>query len=408
MRFRRIGLISVLLLVCLSLTPNVHAQTPTTSVSNLQYPNHALFQNGQAVGTVTFMVAFSDAPVGGALIFGVFLAGTTSFVGGSGSSTPDSCVSLPAVSSYANHAVCAVKLASNSGTESATFSVTLNSTQQYNLWAVAIIVDQSASIVTSSFSKQAFAITVSSQVQAIFEAQPANATLTVTVDGVPYTGSQLPAVLAWDPGSSHVIEVNNTIQAGSGIQYAFVKWSDGSTEVSRTLTATQDVNLTAIYKMQYQLTVTAQYGIPLGGGWYDSGSQATFSVASPQPEPGFMGILGGKYSFLSWTGDSTAVTNSATITMDGPKTVTATWSTDNTLPYILLSVTAAVIIVIVVVGFLMFRRRTPTLRPGQPQDFRAAVRPMQAPAQGMRYCRHCGKPVLSPARFCRHCGKQFR
>jgi uncharacterized repeat protein (TIGR02543 family) len=157
-------------------------------------------------------------------------------------------------------------------------------------------------------------------------------------------------------GSTHTLAVGSTIQ-GTGVQYVFVKWSDGSTDASRSLTVTQDTKLTATYKAQYQLTVVSELGNPQGSGWYDAGTQATFSVSSPQPESGFMGSLGGKIAFQGWNGDSNAASPSATISMDGPKTVTATWTTDDTQPYMIVAGLAVVVIVLIAALVLVTRRK---------------------------------------------------
>jgi len=186
-----------------------------------------------------------------------------------------------------------------------------------------------------------------------------SADLYVTVDGVKYTSSQLPATFDWVIGSTHTLAVDSTVQ-GNGVRYVFVRWSDGSTDISRSLTATEDTKLTATYKTQYQLTVASDVGSPQGSGWYDAGTQATFSVSSPQPETGFMGTLGGKLVFQVWSGDSNAASPSATIGMDGPKTVTATWTTDNTQPYIVLAAIAAVVVIVAALAIFMRRKKAST------------------------------------------------
>jgi uncharacterized repeat protein (TIGR02543 family) len=184
-----------------------------------------------------------------------------------------------------------------------------------------------------------------------------SANLYVTVDGVKYNGNQLPKTFTWFVGSTHTLAVNSTIQ-GTGMRYFFVQWSDGSKDASRTFTVTQDTVLTATYKTQYQLTVTSDIGSPQGSGWYDAGTQATFSVSSPQPESGLMGTLGGKSIFQGWSGDSNAASPSATVNMNGPKTVTATWTTDNTQPYIILGGIAAVIVIAAALVIFMRRKKT--------------------------------------------------
>jgi hypothetical protein len=217
-----------------------------------------------------------------------------------------------------------------------------------------------------------------------------SANLYVTVDGVKYTSSQLPATFDWVIGSTHTLVVDSTIQ-GTGVRYVFVKWSNGSTDISRSLTATQETQLTATYKTQYQLTVISDLGNPQGSGWYDAGTQATFSVSSPQPESGFMGTLGGKTVFQAWSGDSNAASPSATINMDGPKTVTATWATDDTQPYTILGGIGAAVIVILVAFLLIRRRSAPPPPPPVIPTRRAA--PSQPIVAEPRFCMNCGSPM---------------
>jgi uncharacterized repeat protein (TIGR02543 family) len=186
--------------------------------------------------------------------------------------------------------------------------------------------------------------------------QPA-ANLIVTIDGVKYTSSQLPTTLNWFIGTTHSLVVNSTVQNG-GTQYVFVQWSDGSTSNSRSVTATQDTSLTATYKTQYMLTVASDLGSPQGTGWYDAGTQATFSVSTQPLEPGLLGALGGRVMFQGWSGDSHATSSSAPIIMDGPKTVTAMWTADNTLPYAIIGgIIAAVVVALALIMFMKRKKR---------------------------------------------------
>jgi hypothetical protein len=102
----------------------------------------------------------------------------------------------------------------------------------------------------------------------------------------------------------------------------------------------------ARYVTQYLLTVGSPMGGPQGSGWYDAGSSASFSVMSYSPAEGLMEMLGVKHVFDHWSGDSTSTMATASVTMDGPKTVTAIWRMDNTIPYIVLGGLGAAIVVL--------------------------------------------------------------
>jgi hypothetical protein len=186
----------------------------------------------------------------------------------------------------------------------------------------------------------------------------------VTVDGTSYASDQLPMVFAWDVGSTHMLHVDAMTAGGSGVRYVFIQWSDGSNDTSRNITVTESTTVpAATFKTQYELNVTSDLGNPQGSGWYDAGTTATFSVTSPQLETGLFGSLGGKMVFQAWTGNSTASTATANLLMDNPKIVEAQWSTDNSQPYMILSIGAIAVIVITLGLILMRRRRVPTPTP---------------------------------------------
>ena len=216
---------------------------------------------------------------------------------------------------------------------------------------------------------------------------PANAA--ITVDNAPYASNQLPKVFVWDPGSTHALQVDAMIQMGQGVRYVFVQWSDGSKDASRSITATQSGNLTATFKTQYELKVFSDLGDPQGSGWYDAGRTAAFSVTSPQPTTGLFGSLGGKATFQTWTGDSTQSTATADIVMDSPKAVQAEWTTDNSVPYMILGgVGVAIAVVIMLALLLMRRKKTPT------PSYAPAPPPPTPPARAQPpFCKNCGNPT---------------
>jgi len=102
--------------------------------------------------------------------------------------------------------------------------------------------------------------------------------------------------------------------------------------------------VSAQYVTQHLLAAVSEFGDPQGSGWYDAGSSATFSVSSTSSE-GIMGMLGGRQIFVHWTGDSNAATPTASVLMDGPKSVTAEWRTDYTAAYAVLGIAIALIAV---------------------------------------------------------------
>ncbi|MFH0849063.1 MAG: hypothetical protein V1857_06140 [archaeon] len=77
----------------------------------------------------------------------------------------------------------------------------------------------------------------------------------------------------------------------------------------------------AVWVTQHLLTVNSPQGEVSGGGWYDRGQSAAFSVASTTGEG-----EGVRYVFSGWTGDFSGKSSTGSIIMDAPKTVTTTWN----------------------------------------------------------------------------------
>jgi len=74
------------------------------------------------------------------------------------------------------------------------------------------------------------------------------------------------------------------------------------------------------YTPEYYLTIKSPYDTSKGSGWYAPNTVASFEITSVVDHGN-----GTRRVFNGWTGNSSASTPSASITMTGPKTVTATW-----------------------------------------------------------------------------------
>jgi uncharacterized repeat protein (TIGR02543 family) len=128
-------------------------------------------------------------------------------------------------------------------------------------------------------------------------------------------------------GSWARVAVATPIEEGADTRYRFDRWTGAQLQES----ANTPVNLVymdspkiveALWVPQYKLTVNSPYGQVSGGGWYDRDQVASFSVASPVMEG-----EGIRHVFNSWTGDYSGSSVTGMVTMDAPKTVTATWKT---------------------------------------------------------------------------------
>ncbi|MBM3149383.1 MAG: hypothetical protein FJZ88_05055, partial [Chloroflexi bacterium] len=138
--------------------------------------------------------------------------------------------------------------------------------------------------------------------------------LQVVVDGVTYTA---PQTFSWVAGSSHTLSVSSPQSGTAGTRYAFSSWSDGGAQ-SHTITApSSSTTYTANFATQYSLTTAASPSgdgtvTPSGTSWHNSGQTVSVSATASSG-----------YNFTGWSGDLTGSTNPSSLTMNGPKSVTA-------------------------------------------------------------------------------------
>jgi hypothetical protein len=153
----------------------------------------------------------------------------------------------------------------------------------------------------------------------IFSSEPGlpSGTAALSVDNQPYSADSPP--LIWAPGSAHELKVLSPVDAGGGTRYVFISWDAGDTSLSRT--TSKGGAYEAKFNTEYQLTIESAYGEPEGGGWYQSGTTATISVASVEEAEV-------KHIFTGWSGDFVGTDTTASVAMNSPKTVTADWRTD--------------------------------------------------------------------------------
>ncbi len=149
----------------------------------------------------------------------------------------------------------------------------------------------------------------------------------------------------YDRGTEVLTEsAQTTVSGGVGIRYFFEVWKvDNVIKIGNPVSILMDSPHSALaqYKTQYHLTIQSPYGDPKGEDWYDADSTATISVTSP-----YSFII--QRIFTGWSGDLASSSTTATILMDGPKTVVASWRDEYTQLYILLAVIAVIVLVIAV------------------------------------------------------------
>ena len=145
----------------------------------------------------------------------------------------------------------------------------------------------------------------------------------------------------------------STCSGGEGTRYIFDTWNvDDVAEGSNPISVLMDSPHSAVacYRTQYYLTVVSQHVPTEGEGWYDKGSVASFSVESPQD-------LIIQNVFTAWNDDSASTSQSATIMMNSPKTVTANWREEYTQLYIIIIVIVAALATISIVAVRKHRAR---------------------------------------------------
>src|SRR5208283_250753 len=210
---------------------------------------------------------------------------------------------------------------------------------------------------TGSATSGSVTMTSSSTVTAVYQPQ-----YLLTLSAQP-SGAPSPQGSGWfNAGSTASISVpSQTVSQNPGSQLVFNGWTvDGSSNQGGSTLSLQMNSphvVVAQYTQQYYLTVQSPQGVTSGQGWYNAGSNAQLSVTTP-PSP----MFGVNWVFDGWQGSMQSSTQSATVVMNGPMTVTATWHQDYTVLYI----TVAAIIAIIAVGSALFyksKHKTPSTAP---------------------------------------------
>lgn len=132
----------------------------------------------------------------------------------------------------------------------------------------------------------------------------------------------------------------------------------------------------AQYKQQYYLKVLTDQGVPYGEGWYDAGSSAQVYVSTPVSTAYGVSIV-----FNGWQGGIQSQSQSASVLMDGPKTVIASWRADPTILNltIIVTVVAAVLVVAGILAYVTLGRRRNQGKTITSTTQQPALKPVQVP-----------------------------
>ena len=163
----------------------------------------------------------------------------------------------------------------------------------------------------------------------------------------------------FNAGTSTTITIpSQEIPVSAGTKLVFNGWTvDGNNQAGSSLMIQMNGphTIVAQYKQQYYLTVSSDQGSVTGEGWYDAGSTAQISAQTP-PSPGY----GINMVFDGWQGGIQSSSQSTTVLMDGPKSVTATWHADATVLYVTIGIALAAIVAVAVLGAYGWSRRQRT------------------------------------------------
>ncbi|MGO9645897.1 MAG: hypothetical protein ACLPY5_14270 [Candidatus Bathyarchaeia archaeon] len=166
----------------------------------------------------------------------------------------------------------------------------------------------------------------------------------VTLDGVLQEPGTVQLAL---PVGVHYVTVPNLVQVNNRTRLRFVDWTIGVQTIfgpNITINLHSDYDAEAIYLTQYKLTLAASPYSPESEGWYDRGSNGSFSIAlSDLP-----------ITFVGWydeSGNLITTSTSGTILMDAPHTVVPEWRVN----YAIIATYAALVIA-VVFGVIFWRR----------------------------------------------------
>jgi hypothetical protein len=255
-------------------------------------------------------------------------------------------------------ALCAITTHAASGVEQINFQIggIFGGKRAPGTWKLnmtAALFDNSSNLVPNSASSSPFEVTLTPVMLQVV----VPSVVPVTVNGVEEPAG--PALVGVPLGTNNV-SAPALVQVNSTTRLRFDHWADGSGQANRTVTVTGNATIEADYVTQYLLTITGTEQNVTGPGWFDSGTNASFSIYPYQTASGLLGALGAKQTFQGFYENGQLITDQAsgTIIMNTPHTLDAVWVTDYSTPAMIL----IGILVVVILGFLVARRRTKSPR----------------------------------------------
>ncbi|HUK51461.1 MAG TPA: hypothetical protein VLV18_10520 [Terriglobales bacterium] len=338
----QLAIVSLILMV-----PFVGAVQPTTRVQIVNVGSG--FAGGEEPILVTAIVYYNGSALNYTLRVGVFDVESSpaqpvpGIVATEACMTPESAVAL-----------CSIPTHSESGAEQVTFKIggIFASEQQmpgaWKLEIIAALYDSNGNVIPNSSSRMPFEINLS----AVWLQFVLPTVVGITVNGVQQpAGTSQVAV----PLGQNTISAPEFAQVNETTRLRFDHWADGYDQANRTVIVQGNETLEVDYVPQYLLTISGAQQNVTGPGWYDLGTNASFSIYPYQVAPGPLGGIGVKQAFQGFYENGQLVTSQAsgTIVMNGPRTLNAVWQLDYTTPAIII----AGAIIVIALGWLVVKRQ---------------------------------------------------
>jgi hypothetical protein len=146
--------------------------------------------------------------------------------------------------------------------------------------------------------------------------------LTVKVDGFPFQTNTNGIVSTGVPDGVASVEVPNIIPESPNSRLKFFTWDKYNLSNPLRLLLNSSLDVTAKYSHEYHLTVDTAYGSTQGSGWYVQGRNVTFTVQNQIDYDNRT-----KRIFKQWIGDSNSTRSEASVVINSPKEVKASWTT---------------------------------------------------------------------------------
>jgi len=188
--------------------------------------------------------------------------------------------------------------------------------------------------------------------------------LTVVTDHGNYACSPDSQCWSLEDTFANVTIVEMIVPGTTGTRYFFDGWTGDVIGMNPfPLKMDSPKNITAVWKVQYQLTISSTCGTdtscgsPTGAGWYNASDAATLAVTTPCTDSSSK-----VWDFDRWSGDVGGSQATVTVTMNGPKNVTAMWKehpTEQAFGGLVVWLTILVIVVVSValILLLLVRKR---------------------------------------------------